>query len=77
MLAIEQRYSLAEYRSLEERSEQRHEYANGLVWEMPGGSINHSRIATEICSLLITAVCVTIGFNEEDKNQGAVDARFI
>ncbi len=53
MLAVEQRYSLADYRSLEERSEQRHEYVNGLIWEMPGGSINRSRIATEICSLLI------------------------
>ncbi|WP_199309307.1 MULTISPECIES: Uma2 family endonuclease [unclassified Limnothrix] len=54
MLAVEQRYSLADYRSLEERSEQRHEYANGLIWEMPGGSIHHSRIATEICNLLIS-----------------------
>jgi len=54
MLAVEQHYSLAEYRSLEERSENHHEYSNGIIWEMPGGSINYNRIATEICSLLMS-----------------------
>ncbi|WP_017660273.1 Uma2 family endonuclease [Baaleninema simplex] len=37
-------YSLAEYRELEAIAERRHEYRDGEIVEMPGGSVNHSRL---------------------------------
>ncbi|OAB61211.1 hypothetical protein AY599_24195 [Leptolyngbya valderiana BDU 20041] len=37
-------YSLAEYRELEAIAEKRHEYRDGEIVEMPGGSVNHSRL---------------------------------
>jgi Uma2 family endonuclease len=40
--------TLAEYRSLEETSEERHEYRNGEVLAMSGGSETHSAIASNL-----------------------------
>ncbi len=37
-------YSIEEYLELEAKSELRHEYEDGLILEMSGGSINHGRI---------------------------------
>ncbi|BAQ65015.1 hypothetical protein GM3709_1780 [Geminocystis sp. NIES-3709] len=41
---IQKTYSLEEYYSLEENSEFRHEYHNGEIQEMTGGTINHNQI---------------------------------
>ncbi len=45
-------YSLEEYRILEEKSEVRHEYNNGQITEMTGGTINHNSILLNIIFLL-------------------------
>jgi Uma2 family endonuclease len=45
VIATERRYSLDEYRSREASAEERHEYRNGEIVPMPGGSANHSRLA--------------------------------
>ncbi len=37
-------YSIEEYLKFEAKSELRHEYEDGLILEMSGGSINHGRI---------------------------------
>jgi len=37
-------YSIEEYLEFEAKSELRHEYEDGLILEMSGGSINHGRI---------------------------------
>ena len=42
--------SLEEYRAIEETAEERHEYCNGEMIAMPGGSLAHSTIA---CNFLI------------------------
>ncbi|PPT06914.1 hypothetical protein CKA32_006965 [Geitlerinema sp. FC II] len=42
--ATTRHYSLAEYRELEAIAEKRHEYRDGEIVEMPGGSVNHSRL---------------------------------
>jgi Uma2 family endonuclease len=41
---VERRYSLDEYRAIEEKAEERSEYRHGEIVPMSGGSINHSRI---------------------------------
>ena len=48
-------FSKKEYLALEEKSEVRHEFHNGKIIEMPGGTINHSRITAQIISALIVA----------------------
>lgn len=52
VVATERRYSLEEYRALEETSEERHEYRNGEIIAMPGGSLNHSRIGRNLLTYL-------------------------
>lgn len=52
VVATNRRYSLDEYRTLEEKSEQRHEYRNGDIVAMPGGSLNHSRIGRNLLTYL-------------------------
>ncbi|MDY6937577.1 MAG: Uma2 family endonuclease [Cyanobacteriota bacterium] len=42
--------SLEEYQAIEETAEERHEYCNGEIINMPGGSESHSAIA---CNLII------------------------
>ncbi|MGD1901554.1 MAG: Uma2 family endonuclease [Geitlerinemataceae cyanobacterium] len=52
MVATTTKLTLDEYRDREATSEVRHEYRNGEVIEVPGGSISHSRIAGVLYSLL-------------------------
>jgi Uma2 family endonuclease len=52
VVAAEHRYSLEEYRALEETSEERYEYRNGEIITMPGGSLNHSRIGRNLLTYL-------------------------
>ena len=47
-----QRLSPYEYFEIEAESSVKHEYLEGLVWAMAGGTPNHSAIATRILSLL-------------------------
>ncbi|MBD2294403.1 Uma2 family endonuclease [Anabaena sphaerica FACHB-251] len=49
---VERRYSLDEYRAIEEKAEGRNEYHDGEIVPMPGGSLNHSRIGGNIFSFL-------------------------
>lgn len=41
-----------EYLAWEAQQEQKHEYINGQIYAMSGGSINHSRIAIRLTALL-------------------------
>jgi|SRR5919199_205367 Uma2 family endonuclease len=45
-------YTLEEYRQLEETAEIRSEYRDGEIVPMTGGTINHNRIAVNICTFL-------------------------
>lgn len=47
-----ERISVDDYLRLEERGEQRHEYVNGVVYAMVGGTARHNMIATAISSAL-------------------------
>jgi Uma2 family endonuclease len=49
---IERRYTLDEYRAIEEKAEGRSEYRDGEIVPMPGGSLNHSRISGNIFAFL-------------------------
>ena len=49
---VERRYSLDEYRAIEEKAEERSEYRDGEIVPMPGGSINHSRIGRNMLTYL-------------------------
>ena len=44
--------SYAEYLKFEEASETKHEYVNGEVYAMAGGSLEHARLASELIFLL-------------------------
>lgn len=48
----QKRYSLEEYFALEEKAEEKHEYHNGKVITMPGGTIPHNKIAGNILHIL-------------------------
>lgn len=50
--ATTESYSPSEYRDREVTAETRHEYRNGQIVEMPGGSVNHSRIAGSLYAIL-------------------------
>jgi Uma2 family endonuclease len=58
--ATKTRFTLDEYRAIEETTQERHEYCNGEIIAMPGGSERHSTIA---CNLLIY-----LGFLLRDTN---------
>jgi Uma2 family endonuclease len=45
-------YTLEEYRQLEETAEFRSEYRDGEIVPITGGTINHNRIAVNICTFL-------------------------
>ncbi len=47
---ISRRYSLDEYRAIEEKAEGRSEYRDGEIVPMPGGTLKHSRISSKINS---------------------------
>jgi Uma2 family endonuclease len=48
------RFTPEEYFAWEERQQVRHEYINGEVYAMTGGTLNHGRIALNFASLLKT-----------------------
>ncbi|WP_107667284.1 Uma2 family endonuclease [Cyanothece sp. BG0011] len=50
-----QNVSLENYRQLEEISEFKHEYHNGVIIPMTGGTINHNRIIRNLIYLLVNA----------------------
>ena len=50
--AVRQRFSFGEYLALEDISPVRHEFADGQVWAMAGGSPAHAAIAMNIGSAL-------------------------
>jgi Uma2 family endonuclease len=52
IVKVTHRYSLDEYRALEEKAEGRSEYRDGEIVPMPGGSLNHSRIGGNIFAFL-------------------------
>ena len=59
---ISRLYSIEEYLAMEELAEEKHEYDNGKIITMAGGTLNHSRI---------TANCIRLICNElmeQDKN---------
>ncbi|WP_414545551.1 Uma2 family endonuclease [Nostoc sp. CCY0012] len=49
---IKRRYSLDEYRAIEEKTEGRNEYRDGEIVPMPGGTLKHSRISGNIFAFL-------------------------
>jgi Uma2 family endonuclease len=46
------RYTPDQYRQRETQAQQRHEYRNGEIVPMPGGSLEHSRICANLLALL-------------------------
>lgn len=44
--------SVAEYLTQEERSDTRHEYVDGVIYAMVGGSVRHNLIASTVLSML-------------------------
>ncbi len=52
--------SLEEYRNLETIAEVKHEYHDGEIIEMTGGSINHNRLVRNLIRLLDNALRKTI-----------------
>jgi Uma2 family endonuclease len=53
MTQVQQRsYTIEEYRQLEETADFKSEYRNGEIVPMTGGTINHNRIAINICTFL-------------------------
>lgn len=52
VLAARQRHSFAEYLAIEEMNPVRHEFCDGEVWAMAGGSPDHAAIAINIASVL-------------------------
>ena len=49
---VRQRFEFAEYVLVEEGSPVKHEFLDGVVWAMAGGSPAHARIASSIARLL-------------------------
>jgi Uma2 family endonuclease len=56
---ISRRYSLDEYRAIEEKAEGRNEYRDGEIVPIPGGTIKHSRIGRNILTYFSTVMCDT------------------
>ena len=56
MQTLRRQYTLAEYRSLEEAAEARHEYHDGAIAEMTDGTLEHSAIAGNVYLLLRNAL---------------------
>ncbi len=50
--AAERRFTFLEYLELEKGSEQHHEFVDGYVYAMSGGSPDHSRLASNVIGLL-------------------------
>lgn len=45
-------YTVEEYLALEEKSEVRHEFYNGEMYAMAGGTVNHNRLTRRVANLL-------------------------
>ena len=60
MQTLTQQYTLGEYRSLEEAAVERHEYHDGEVVAMTGGTLEHSAISGNIYVLLKSALRKTL-----------------
>ncbi|MEL6351726.1 MAG: Uma2 family endonuclease [Cyanobacteria bacterium J06627_28] len=56
MQTLKKQYTLAEYRTLQEAAEERHEYHDGEVVAMTGGTLEHSAISGNIYALLKSAL---------------------
>jgi Uma2 family endonuclease len=54
--ALSKKYTLSEYRSLEEAAHERHEYHDGAIIAMTGGTLEHSAISGNIYTLLKNAL---------------------
>lgn len=54
--ATKTRFTPDEYRAIEETAQERHEYCNGEIIAMPGGSPAHSRIAVDTTTFLNVAL---------------------
>jgi Uma2 family endonuclease len=54
MLIASKKHSIEEYLEIERRSGERHEYYNGKLIPMAGGTISHNRIARNILGELFT-----------------------
>lgn len=52
VIPVRQRFSFAEYLELEEASPIKHEFLDGHVWAMAGGSPDHGAVAANIIGLL-------------------------
>ena len=52
MQTLSKQYTLAEYHSLEETAQERHEYHNGAIVAMTGGTLEHSEIAGNLYAIL-------------------------
>jgi Uma2 family endonuclease len=52
VLAARQRHSFLEYLAIEEMNPVRHEFCDGEVWAMAGGSPDHAAIAINVASVL-------------------------
>jgi Uma2 family endonuclease len=69
-------YTVEEYFALEQASEERHEYFNGEIFVMSGGSSNHSLITTNMIVALKTRLrgrgCQTYDANIRIKNQSGL-----
>ena len=50
------RYTYAQYVALEQRSDTKHEFLDGEIYAMAGGSEDHSALAAEIIGILVGAV---------------------
>lgn len=49
-------YTPSEYLALENQAQYKHEYRNGEIISMAGGTINHNEIVTNLCTLLKIAL---------------------
>ncbi|QIR37726.1 Uma2 family endonuclease [Tolypothrix sp. PCC 7910] len=56
MISTERRYTLDEYRAIEEKAEGRSEYRDGEIVPIPGGTPKHSRIGRNILAYLTFAL---------------------
>jgi len=52
-------YSIEEYLELERRSEERHEYLDGFIWQMAGASGAHADICTNLTRIVSTQLLGT------------------
>lgn len=54
--AVRKKLSYAEYLALERETDQRHEYLDGEVWAMAGGTLRHSAIKYNLAGLVFIAL---------------------